>query len=453
MSNVLSQRERLRKYVARFGSPLNIHNPRMLGENARLFQQVLARHKLNYRIFFARKPNKCLAYVREAKRIKVGVDVASLRELSESLRVGIQPADIVLTGAVKHSTLLALAVRHGVPVIIDSHDELLTLLWIARSQGVRQPIGIRVSGFRYRRRKLYSRFGYDIDELEEVFSLLENNRAYLDFRGFHFHLQGYIPEQRSRAVLQLLRVARRLAAKGIRTSFVDIGGGFLVRYLDGKDEWGRFNRALKRAIAGVSPAVTFRNDGLGYGALGGRLFGSAGYYPYYNELPKERFLDKVLSYRGARGERVSDALRRMDIELRLEPGRALLDQCGLTVARVAFRKLDQNGEWLVGLEMNRTQLLSSSADFLLDPKVVYLGKKYERGPVSCYFVGNYCLENDLILKRKIGLSQLPQIGDLVCFINTAGYMMHFFEAEGHRMGPATNAIVQHVAPLRLRTEV
>ncbi|GAB3011229.1 hypothetical protein GCM10027284_33140 [Cyclobacterium sediminis] len=41
------------------------------------------------------------------------------------------------------------------------------------------------------------------------------------------------------------------------------------------------------------------------------------------------------------------------------------------------------------------------------------------------------MERDVLLKRKISLAQLPAIGDFVAFVNTAGYMMHFFETEAH----------------------
>ena len=43
-------------------------------------------------------------------------------------------------------------------------------------------------------------------------------------------------------------------------------------------------------------------------------------------------------------------------------------------------------------------------------------------------VGNLCLENDFIFKRKLFLNQ-PKVDDLVAFVNTAGYYMDFEESE------------------------
>jgi diaminopimelate decarboxylase len=91
--------------------------------------------------------------------------------------------------------------------------------------------------------------------------------------------------------------------------------------------------------------------------------------------------------------------------------------------------------------MNRTQMFSSSADYLLDPIFFPKTKKNEK-TCEVYFVGSYCLEQELILKRKIVLPQTPEIGDLVCFVNTAGYMMHFYESEAHLFDLAKNLVVE-----------
>jgi diaminopimelate decarboxylase len=69
-------------------------------------------------------------------------------------------------------------------------------------------------------------------------------------------------------------------------------------------------------------------------------------------------------------------------------------------------------------------------------------------PVAVYFTGAYCLEKDIILKRKIVLPRLPCIGDAVAFLNTAGYMMHFYETESHLLKKTTNLMADGNAPLQ-----
>ncbi|MFH1522522.1 MAG: alanine racemase [Patescibacteria group bacterium] len=443
ISNILSQKNKLEKYVNKFGSPINIHNPKYLTRNIRLFEKVLLKHGVKHRIFFARKPNKCISYVRQAKSLKIGVDTASANELRQCLEVGYNPSKIVLTAAIKNEKLLDLVVKKRILVMVDNYDELEMLNKIAKKHNTIHKFGIRVGSFSYKGRKLYSRFGFAIDRLEEVFERVKENKyRNIKFLGFHFHLDGYSIEQRAEAINQIIKVIIKLKERGIKTFFIDIGGGFTVKYLKSAKQWNDFKSKLKMAVMNKFPPITFKNNGLGYLKHKNKLLGKEEFYPYYNTLNKEKFLDKILSYKLSKKETLSGLFKKMDLELRIEPGRSSFDQCGITIARIAFRKVDQNNDWLIGLEMNMTQLLSSSADFLLDPKIVYLGKKYENNGIFCYFVGNYCLERDVILKRKIFLPKLPQVGDLVCFVNTAGYMMHFLESQSHQFGFAKNLVIK-----------
>jgi diaminopimelate decarboxylase len=36
------------------------------------------------------------------------------------------------------------------------------------------------------------------------------------------------------------------------------------------------------------------------------------------------------------------------------------------------------------------------------------------------------------------MKKLPEMGDLVCFVNTAGYLMHFYETHSHLLPLSTN---------------
>ena len=103
--NVLSQKNKLKKYIDKFGSPINIHNPKLLVRNIGLFEKILVKHGVKHRIFFARKPNKCISYVRQAKSLKIGVDTASANELAQCLKLGYNPDKIVLTAAIKNEKL------------------------------------------------------------------------------------------------------------------------------------------------------------------------------------------------------------------------------------------------------------------------------------------------------------------------------------------------------------
>ncbi|PRY88554.1 diaminopimelate decarboxylase [Mongoliibacter ruber] len=426
-----------------YSSPVNLLNLSIYKQNFLKYDKIFEKYGIKNTIFFARKANKCKSFVLAAKEAGFGVDTASLNEIKDCVAAGINPDKITVTAAVKTPELLEYVVAHQIPVILDNRDECELLHQILVRENKTLQVGFRLSGFWHDGEKLYSRFGFDVDEIVDFISTnVSESGRYKRFiyHGLHFHLNGYSMEQRINGLSQSLDVADGLAQFGLKTSFIDMGGGILMNYLSHSSEWDAFHKELKQSIQPGKEEITVHKDLLGMINVEGKLIGEPKVYPYFNETYQDKFVEKILI--GEKdGVPLYSHLAERDIELRIEPGRSMLDQVGITIAQVAFRKRDSEGRLLVGLEMNRTQMFSSSADFLLDPIFLPL-KPEEESPCEVYFVGAYCLEQEFLLKRKITLDQLPQIGDLVCFVNTAGYMMHFYESEAHLFDLAQNLIVE-----------
>ncbi|MCE7053601.1 Y4yA family PLP-dependent enzyme [Algoriphagus sp. AGSA1] len=442
MHDLMRENHLLYELLEKHGSPINIHYMDAMDQNFLSFQQVFEEVGIKYKMFFARKANKTKAAVSKASELGMGIDTASYQEYIQCIEMGINPSDLIITAAVKTRELVEKAVLNGSVLLIDNEDECDLVQEMAVKVNREAKIGFRLSGFFFKERKLNSRFGFDLLEIDRFVTknfLQSKKYSQLLYKGLHFHLNGYSTEERAYALAQTLAFAQLLAKKGLRTEFIDIGGGFLVNYLQDKIEWDYFNLSLRKAISGIIPPITYNNDGLGLELYGGILHGELKTYPFWNTQPKESFLRQILSHKNQKQQTLAEVAAQEEIEIRMEPGRSMLDQTGLTLARVAFRKRDSIGDWLVGLEMNMTQMLSGSADFLLDPYVLYQ-RKEEGEPVEVFFTGAYCLERDILLKRKIRLPKLPHIGDMVVFVNTAGYMMHFFESSAHLFPLATNLI-------------
>lgn len=445
ITSFTQNKEQIKELLSQYNSPINIHNMVPFEENFKDFSSIFNKYSLDHKIYFARKANKCVAFVKEAKKLNFGVDTASYKELLECITVGLPADHITLTAAVKAEKLIRLALEHNVPVVIDNLDECELVQHIAEEMKRSVKVGIRLGGFLYNGKYLYSRFGFSPKNVVNLITdyLGEGNKFFrLRFAGFHFHLNGYSPTQRAEALLQTIACVDQLKDRSITTRFIDMGGGFLINYLENESQWENFHHELKKAVLGESEPITFRNDSLGMHLIDGKLHGEPKVYPYFNKKPRALFLDEILSYKNSEGIPIHSLIKDRNIEVRIEPGRSLLDQTGITVARVAFRKRDMEDTLLIGLEMNRTQLFSSSMDFLLDPIVIHQRIDADAEPVTAYLVGAYCLEQEIILKRKLAFKQMPQIGDMICFVNTAGYMMHFYESEAHLFELAKNLVAE-----------
>lgn len=436
---LLADKDLLAETVKREHSPVNIQAIEPFKENIVGFKHVFEQYGLKHKIYFARKANKCLTFAKAAAKAGEGVDTASHKELQQCLEAGIPGEQLILTAAVKNQPLLELAVEEHVTIIIDNLDELESLDSIVRANETHASISLRLGGFTHAGKTLPTRFGFSIAEAYKLITEQIKDHPFLSFTGLHFHLNGYSVEQRVSAIEQCLKLTDDLRAAGLHTQHLDIGGGYLVNYLANPEEWNTFHSELKRAVLGEREPITYQNDALGMLLINQQIHGEPSVYPYYNELPKALFLEKILTSKAAFYQQpIYELIKERDLELRIEPGRSLLDQAGITVARVQFRKHDTEGNLLVGLEMNRTQMKSSSADFLLDPIHITHQSTDIQEPVSGYLVGGYCLEQEFLLKRKIQFATYPQIGDLIAFPNTAGYMMHFFESQAHQFALANN---------------
>jgi len=108
-----------------------------------------------------------------------------------------------------------------------------------------------------------------------------------------------------------------------------------------------------------------------------------------------------------------------------------LDQAGVTLAQVVSVHTSLKGETVVFLDMNRSHLNSIELEFMSDPVLIASDKdkKKEDASHGVFLSGNLCLPHDFICRRKVFFKHKVEPGDILAFINTAGYFMDFTESE------------------------
>jgi len=270
----------LAEWIAHQGSPLNVLDVRPFARNVASLQSAAAASGIDLSVYFARKANKALAFVDEANRLGLGVDVASEGELLQALERGMPAERIVVTAAVKPRALLELCVATGVTVVIDNEDELELLIRVNEPRRV-IAVAFRLAP-RLPERKL-TRFGLDQEQILDTVTRHWQGASESPLRvvGVHFHLDGYAAADRIAALEQSLDLIDALRLLGHCPTFVDIGGGFPMSYLDDASEWDRFWREHREAIIGDRDPLTFEGHGLGLIAHGREIRGRPNVYPYY----------------------------------------------------------------------------------------------------------------------------------------------------------------------------
>jgi diaminopimelate decarboxylase len=330
---------------------------------------------------------------------------------------------------------------------------------IAPARGPALPIALRLAPAGRRE----SRFGLGVSELLAVVErrwpagpeVPAGSDGTLRIEGVHFHLDGYDPAERVAALGESFALVDALRARGHEPRFVDFGGGIPITYLDDRGEWERFWEEHAAALLGERPPLTFDGHGLGLSAHAGEIIGRPNVYPFHQDPTRAGWLAEVLGATlnpptGRHGT-VAAVARESGLELRCEPGRALMDGCGLTAARVEFRKRRRDGTSLIGLAMNRTQCRSTSDDFLVDPLLLRPTPADGSAPahggpaVEGFLVGAYCIERELLIWRRLRFPEGVEVGDVVVFPNTAGYLMHILESASHQIPLARNLVLRSPA--------
>ncbi len=452
MNHLVSSKARLSDWTAEFGSPLNILATGVMSANLGKLSAPLEERGIRHRLFFARKVNRSLAFLREGVELGLGFDVASVIELHETAQYA--PGErIIVTAAAKSRRLIEDSIRFGALIIADNADEIALLADTAQSLAKSARIGIRFAGSPEADSTPYSRFGFAEDECEHVISMIREAScptAPLQVEILQAHVDRYSPADRAAAARILLRANTRFRDAGFSPKAIDLGGGIVVQYARDAETWNSFCEAMRETVAGRRPMFTHHSDTFGLSTLNGEAVGDLNLYPSYTENCGGRFIESILESTGTGSEPIWKEARAAGLEIYFEPGRALLDGCGVSVGEVRFRKRDTDGNLLIGLAMNRHQLRQFRAEFVVDPIMVAEGPREEIPyGIGAMLVGNSCSESDFLYRRKLAIRHLPEPGDLFVFPNTAPYLMHHFEVGTHGDPLATNLIVdsESLSPL------
>ncbi|NKY55009.1 alanine racemase [Nocardia flavorosea] len=430
----LADRPALDQAADRFGTPLHLVFPQVFARNLARLTAVLDTARAGYRIYYAHKVNRSAALVRTAAALGASVDVASAGELESALRAGFTPERIEVTGP-KGERLLRALVHSGVTINIDNQWELDTLAGLARPEAV-VPVLLRISGFPDSRP---SRFGIPVDSVDRALDVLANHRERLDFRGFAFHLDTGDIAERLRAAEACFALLEQAYTRELMPSVLNIGGGLRQVFTADAQRFDDYVHRLRDGLSGRGPRMSWGANTFGYQVNGAAVRGTPVFHKYANTVAADEMLADLLTApldrHGGRGigRVAADNL----LEIWLEPGKALADHAGITLARVEFVKEAADGSVLVHLDLSRDSVTPADQEVMADPLLLPGRTPAPPGePVGVYLAGRLCLERDLVTAHKIWLPWYPRPGDLVVFPNTAAYHSDLSAATAAMHAPA-----------------
>jgi diaminopimelate decarboxylase len=223
------------------GTPVYVYSSRAIREQYDALDRALAPvpHRLHYSV----KANSNLALLRLLEERGAGVDIVSGGELFRAREAGFSAESIVFSGVGKSEQELREALAAGILMFnVESFFELEQLNEVAGSMGLRAPVALRVNPevqvdtpHHYTRTgERGNKFGIPIDEvLDAARQALAMPNIVL--RGLDMHIGSQVSQLEPYRdgldrLLELYTQMRAIGATDI--SYLDIGGGFAVTYED-----------------------------------------------------------------------------------------------------------------------------------------------------------------------------------------------------------------------------
>lgn len=385
-----------------FDAPVNVLFSKNLIVNIKKYKDIFGHYKMDNNIFFSCKSNKSLAFLKICAMNDCGIEVSSIYELKDALKF---TNKIISSGPAKTFDYLELSINNDVIISVDDLEELKKIRKINKFVKVFLRINDVVDN-------VTSRFGIPMGQINECLRITKNSK--IEIIGLSFHINNYNLDDRIYAIRKIIKLSEKYE---IKIKYIDIGGGFPSNYCYKED----YERFLKQ----VSSNMFFKH----------KRFND--FYTYYSDMSNEKSLEYILSS-------VSNILN--DIQIIIEPGRSLLNNCGISIYEVEYLKDLPNGEKILVTNGNINCLSEQwfNTDYLIEP-ILYKRNKNSKKidkPIFASIAGNLCLEQDMITWRKIKFDYLPELGDYLIYYNTAGYQMDSNESNFHKIPLVKKIVVE-----------
>ncbi len=337
----------VKQLAEEFGTPLYIYSRATLERHWHAFDSALGEHP--HLICYAVKANSNIGILNVMAKLGSGFDIVSQGELERVLAAGGEASKVVFSGVAKSRAEIMRALEVGIRCFnVESVAELHHINQIAGEMGKVAPISLRVNPDVDAHTHPYistglkeNKFGVSVDEAREVYKLAAT-LPHVKITGMDCHIGSQLTELQPflDATDRLIRLIEQLKEDGIMLKHLDLGGGLGVTYTD------------------ETP-------------------------PHPSDYAAA-LLNKLKDYE--------------DLEIILEPGRAITANAGILVAKVQYLKSNESRNFAItdtGMnDMIRPALYEAYMN------IIEIDRTLEREKTIYDVVGPVCETSDFLGKQR-----------------------------------------------------
>ena len=229
----------VKQLAEEFGTPLYIYSRATLERHWHAFDSALGDHP--HLICYAVKANSNIGILNVMAKLGSGFDIVSQGELERVLAAGGEASKVVFSGVAKSRAEIMRALEVGIRCFnVESVAELHHINQIAGEMGKVAPISLRMNPDVDAHTHPYistglkeNKFGVSVDEAREVYKLAAT-LPHVKITGMDCHIGSQLTELQPflDATDRLIRLMEQLKEDGITLKHLDLGGGLGVTYTD-----------------------------------------------------------------------------------------------------------------------------------------------------------------------------------------------------------------------------
>ena len=365
-----------------YGTPLYLMDEDRIRERCRTYMSAMKEAFGAASLpLYASKAASFKQIYRIMKEEGMGVDVVSSGEICTAVSVGFPMERAYFHSNNKTDADIDYAMEHGIGYfVVDNREELDAIEYFAAKRGITQKILLRLTPgidthtyAAVNTGKVDSKFGSAIETGQaDAITAYTLSLSHIKLSGYHCHIGSQVFDSDTflRAAAIMLQFANQMREKyGFVIDELDLGGGYGVRYLDEHPEID-----IRANILAVGEAVKAQCKALDY------------------PMPA----------------------------IRLEPGRSIVADAGLTLYNVGTVKQIPGYKNYVSVDGGMTD----NPRFALygSPYTVLLANRVndESTPFKCSVVGRCCESGD-ILQENVTLPANTARGDILAVLTTGAY--------------------------------
>ena len=354
----------VQEIAAAVGTPFYLYSHATITRHFSIFNAAFK--GVDRLVCFSAKANSNLSILKLLAGMGSGLDIVSGGELFRGIKAGFPPEKIVYSGVGKRVDEIDDALAKGILMFnVESIEELALIDQRAASLNKKAPIAIRVNPDVDPKTHPYistglkkNKFGIDTETAFKAYQMA-NTLKYIDIKGIDCHIGSQISEARpfEDALNNIMTLIERLDRIGVAIQYVDMGGGLGITY--------------------------------------------------HEESPPE-----PSEYAKA----IVDTVKSKKLKLILEPGRVIVGNAGILVARVLYRKMGRDKDFVI-TDAGMNDLMRPSLYQAFHAIQPVLNKNNPQ--ITADVVGPICESGDFLATDRV----LPDFekGDLLAVMSAGAY--------------------------------